>query len=399
MRGMVAMVVAGMALLSGCGVVQYRVSVRDDGVMAMPGAYVGPAVTIPGGIVYDPHTEKVTVLPMPEGEKNLTVSGMEWSSDGKRLLVVTWNQPEPQPKPEPVKGPTIAPPVTRLWVCDEKGKNWKELAGDASIVAMGHWSPDGKKVTFLSSDSALKMVDTESGEVTTVLEGALAFHAWEPGGNRLAVFRAELAESNGLDMVWMASLVTVSAGESAKAHATALVQGIPWVTWSNDGKSILFCAPKTQVELPMAEGTLAADRKRKLSEPMLFSMTVGSGETRQLSKKKILYAVESPDGKHIVFVESAGRGRTKVGVMNSDGRGARSLDEGVRTSENEVWAGVFAQPVWLSNTRVQYYQAEMVAGQPRGMVLAVDIDGKNKEDLGAKIVKLAEKVAGEQEKK
>jgi len=189
----------------------------------------------------------------------------------------------------------------------------------------------------------------------------------------------------------MMSLMTMEPGKTVEHQATFLTAGWPWVSWSRDGKRILFCAPEVQLALPLTRASKDEKLKEALLQPALFALTVETGEVKRLTKRMILYAVESPDGKHILFVEWVGPDKTHVGVMNPDGSEVKVLDEGVKVERDEIPGAVIVQPVWLSNTRVLYYKGEVwnrADNLPMDSLFAIDIDGKNREALGAKIMKL-----------
>ena len=373
MRSRIALVLAA-ALLGTCGCVitPYRVSVRGDGVMAMP-----------GGIIYDPRTETVRVLRAPGGE-DIKIYSMEWSPDGKKLLVL--DEAPPKEKRQPLDFGSGS--VAELRMCDENGQNWKLLHTGGSAPDIAHWHPDGKRVTFWTSEGDINSLDLETGKINTELEHASPFYAWQPAGERLAAFQ-------GSDVTttppFALTLVTASGGQELERRAFTLTAFWPWVSWSRDGKRILFCAPVATVSSPVVGKEATDDLVKKLSQPSLFSLVLETGQAARLTDRHIVYAEESPDGKHILFVEMVDAQKTRVGVMNPDGTGARVLDDGLSFDEKSgtgdpteaALNALLCQPVWLSNTRVQYY-----GGTPpdvsdvrdtKGM-WAIDIDGKNKED-------------------
>ena len=395
----VVMTIAGILGLSGCFLIPSPVSVRSDGVMAFP-----------NGVIYNPHTDKVMVLEGGEG----SIGAVMWSPDGKTLLVAKSVKEKPKPdagKPgEPKKWQLIHPTRTELWLCDEHGENWRRLTEVPGVlVVMGHWSPDGKMVSYTWTDEDqnhnLGAVNVETREIETLAEEVMPYHAWEPGGKRLAVFKCSREQEQQIGLAAM-TLAILEPGVDTQQLAIAVTTGIPWVTWSQDGKRLLFCVSNSKVQMPVMARALTDKEKLRLSEPALFSMSVVTGQTKQLSKRKILYAVESPDGKHILFVELAGKGKTQVGVMNADGTGTKVLDEGMVIPQIDMTDAeldgmargmVLIQPVWLSNTRVLYYRnySDSMDVTDLQAIRAIDIDGKNKEELGLKIKKMVEALAEE----
>jgi len=389
-RGLVWGVLAAVVVaLSGCHGMPSAVSVRGDGVMA-----------IPGGVIYDPANETVLVAKTAPGEE---IMGVAWSPDGKQIAVVKW---VPTEKPAPKEGEKPADEGTsgkrELWVCDEKWENWRVLVKDREVLMLGQWASNEEGVTFTVAEDdtcRLEGVNVATGEVMTLAKGVMPFHAIHPEGKGLAVWRAGPVLGGAEELgVRLMTLVTIDKeGEEGKSQATALAMGMLWVTWSRDGKRLLFTAAPVKVDLPLNKDGVSKTLLKQLEQPGLYAMEVETGKVKRLTRKTIAYAVESPDGKHILFTELDGKGKTKVGVMKSDGTGAKILDE-VKWSEKKgeegvaTLAAVLAQSVWLSNERVLYYKNKEVGTEAEWgvSVWAIDIDGKNKEDLWEKIEKLLE---------
>lgn len=390
MRTLTAVMLLAMAAtMAGCW--PRRVSVRSDGVL-----------TIPGGIIYDPRTEKVQGLKLPgDGD----ILGMEWSPDGKRLLLISWSG-----------GPGDGP----------HGYVWTEADGNFSEVKAGilpHWTPDGKGITYLAAEREepespmeLKVTDIETGKVTELLGDILPFYCWDPKGKVLAAF--ELVRSQEIDdsETGLAQLVLLKGGEKEKAQLVVAYSDYPWITWSKDGKTILFTAPL--ITLPLAIGDIGEAKKKLQNEVGLYAFNVEAKRVARLTDRRIGYAEYSPDGKHILFVELLAEEKTRVGVMNADGTGVVDLDEGTlqgegnptssstnadgtvtKTTDRDQFGAVVLQPVWLTNTRVQYFQHFPAGDAAFGGMRAIDIDGKNKEDLGAKIQKLVDALPKDEPKK
>ena len=372
MRAVLTMTLVVMVVaVAGCFPVRW--SVRDDGVAAIP---CGQQV-----IIYEPRKEKVEVITPPDSTGRVILS-VEWSPDGKRLLVVDTD----------IKGGNGE---ERCRIVSADGKDVKEVAKGASFA---HWTPDAEGVTFLikneAGDPVLNLMDVETGKTETLLDKTLPFYAVKPESEQLAAFQAAGDIEAGVAILYL-----VKSEKEKEPIAAVRYVNFPWVTWSRDGKKLLFTTLETK--LPEDLAGLDNEAKTKPSRKVaLYAIDTDSGKMSRLTRRNIGYGEYSPDGKHILFVELRGLDETNVGVMRSDGSGVRMLDDGKTLGSSDgPFGAANCQPVWLSNTRVQYYKDrdKNAKDSPDPAWWAIDIDGKNKEDLGAKIMKLIEALPKEKE--
>lgn len=382
MNRIVMAAIAGVlaAALVGC-VPPQRISVRKDGVMAIP---------LRGKVyIYDPRNEKLTVA-QPAGElaKMEMVRWADWSPDGKRLLI---------------GGDTgsIHNPVVEAQVGDADGTKFKKLLTlTDEAVYFAQWRPDGEAVSFAAfpyngDPGELREVDVLTGEEQVIMKNASLFHRWFPDkdAKTLATISVDPHATKDLERA-VGVLVNVQRDGHALALATIQAAGQPWLDVSPDGKSIIFCAPNEKT--PFLLGDKAAD----FAPPRLQKLTIEPARLQQLTNRDIGYAVYSPDGKHILFVELLAKDKTRIGVMNSDGSRVVNLDEGRTLCPPpsrlavDFWGAATFQPVWLSNQRVQYYKNPREDFKFDEEMWAVDINGNNKEDLGGKLRKLIDALPG-----
>jgi Tol biopolymer transport system component len=163
----------------------------------------------------DVGTRKKTVLKVPK--RHLVT---DWSPDGKWLLTTYFN---------PAKGKEGPPGMPRLHLVKPDGSASRALTAEPGF--MGRFSPDGKKVAYLSFGKGtrkfchhLSVVDVASGKSRRLTEELNAEHqgfCWSPDGRRLAYAWRRDEEPKG-DLETESFLVVVDAdGQNAKVLLTA----------------------------------------------------------------------------------------------------------------------------------------------------------------------------------
>ena len=124
--GVIALAIA----VAGC-VPPVRVSVRNDGVMAIP---------LEGKVyIYDPRTEKLKPVEPAGDPAKLKLRWAEWSPDGKRLLIEGLGGDGPDPK------------NAEIQVGDADGGNFKRLLRlEGEEICFLQWHPDGEFISFVA---------------------------------------------------------------------------------------------------------------------------------------------------------------------------------------------------------------------------------------------------------
>ena len=239
---------------------------------------------------------QVWVLPFADGgeARQLTdlpkdVEGLDWSPDGRRLVVVsTADSTEPEKKPDrkPEDGPApdtrlidtlsyqfngagfIHERFTRLWTVDAE-------SGAAELLTRGNhhdgdpqWSPDGRQIAFVSDRhpnpdlgwrSDIYVVDARGGGAPRQVSPgrgrqAWSSPAWSPDGRWIATIgardwrRGELSQSS----VWrirvrdgfaenLAEPSDLEAGAGMNSDLVGASVGPP--AWMGDGRWVVFAAP------------------------------------------------------------------------------------------------------------------------------------------------------------
>ena len=240
-----------------------------------------------------PGAVQVWLLPMEGGEaRQLTrlpqdVTDAAWSPDGRRLCLVS--AATRAEKREEKRGPDEPPErdarlidrlqymlndegfihdkAPNLWIADVPSGALRRLTSGRSRDEQPAWSPDGKRICFVSNRhpdadltwrSDLYMVDADGGPVVRVSGGRgdryFAHPAWSPDGRWIAAHGHRYpAGGASRDDVWRFRPRREDAGEDLTADSDLMVASAmgsdlfgfadPRLFWSGDGGSIIFAAP------------------------------------------------------------------------------------------------------------------------------------------------------------
>ena len=221
-------------------------------------------------------------------------------------------------------------------------------AGDSSEAYAEHdiaWSPDSKKLAFLSDKEASDQLQLYIAEVSghaarqlTHLTGFLASPSWSPDGKRLALLFTEnapraagplepMTPPSGLieQHIYEQRLTTVELATDQVRQASPADLYIYEYDWSPEGKSFVATA---------APG--AGDANWWTAQ--LCTLDVASGEVKVIYKPPLQIAQPhwSPDGKTIAFIggimSDEGSTGGDIYTIPAVGGEARDLTPGVKAS-------------------------------------------------------------------
>lgn len=268
--------------------------------------------------------------------------------------------------------------TSELWVIDPDGRNNHRVdaadAGESSPV----WSPGGDQLAFVGSKKdggdtkwQIRIHDAGSHDtrVVATLAGALSELAWSPDGSRIAFAMfvpsaaagsvAHLPESvlagGWLDKVHVSDqlvyrlngqgyvkkgythLFTVAVDRGTLTQVThgdyndAL--GGRNLTWSKDGKSLIFSAHRDD-----------ADPLHHFGRIQIYEVPAAGGEPRALTHGPGMHTAPtvSPDGKSVAYVGYTQQltgvlEQTHLYVMNRDGSGQRQVLQLDRDVSDPAW--------------------------------------------------------------
>lgn len=236
-----------------------------------------------------------------------------------------------------------------LEVADSDGHNPRVLYHSNFILMSPAWSPDGKKIAFVSYEkerSSVNVVDVASSraERITQFPGMNNAPAWSPDGRTLAV----VLSKDGSPKIY-----TVELGSK---RITRLTEGGGADTepcFSPDGRSIVF----------------TSDRGGK---PQIYRVTLASGQVDRLTFKGSYNAKPSlsPDGKNLITLHRDEGGLFNIAVHNL---GSGTLKVLTHSSLND-------SPTLAPNGMMVMFGSNEGG---RGVLGAVTLDGRLKMRLPA----------------
>lgn len=313
-----------------------------------------------------------------------TVSSPQISRDGKTVVyMMGWNDRMSDAM------------YSNLWMASVEGADQRPVTQGAFRDSMPRWSPDGKRLAYLSNRSGkpqihVRWMDTGQEAPITDLQEAPANIAWSPHGTWIAYTAHVPAKPSwSVNMTekpagakWAEPPIIVTRLHRRQDHEGLIKPGYTHVfvvpstggapreistgdydygapAWTPDGQWILTASHRVP------------DADYDLEGPEIYAISVRDGEVRQLTHRKGPddNPVPSPDGKKIAYTGYDFKRQsytvTHLYVMDADGGNPRqlaaALDRDVHT------------PVWSADSSEIYFAAE-----DHGMshLYRVKLDGK-----------------------
>jgi len=364
-----------------------------------------------------PGSTQVWLLPMDGGEaRQLTrlpedVGGLSWSPDGERLCIVSAaTEAEPKPKRRKPGDPPerdariidrlqymlngegfIYDKAPNLWIVDLAGGAPRRLTTGSSRDEDPQWSPDGKRICFVSDRHAdadltwrsdLYLIDASGGDIVRVTGGRgdrnFGLPAWSPDGRWIACIGNRLPVGGGSrDDVWRFRSQPEQEGENLSGESDLGVSAAlgsdlagtpsPHLFWAAGGGSILFAAP---TEGSYELWRVAADDRR------VERLTEG---THAITRP---HAVPVNDGMRVAAVRVAGQEAPDVVAFDlramSSRRPAPAKPHQLTDLMGETWSEVaIVRPVtrWheVDGRRIQgwFLEAPRRDGKPAPLVVEI----------------------------
>ncbi|MFO7974315.1 MAG: Tol-Pal system beta propeller repeat protein TolB [Candidatus Hydrogenedentota bacterium] len=204
-----------------------------------------------------------------------------------------------------------------IYIADYDGANMKQVTEHESISILPNFSPDGRKIAYLSYKDRypfLYVLDLESGEsrVLSKQVGLNVAPAWSPNGSQLAVVQSKEGNSE-------IYLVNVDGSNRRRLTDNKAVDTSP--AFDPTGTKIAF----------------VSDRGGRAQ---IYAMDVdGSNVTRLSYQGGSSYdPVWSPDGSKIAYVVLKGGEGFEIYVMKADGTDARRLTNSAGNNESPTWS-------------------------------------------------------------
>lgn len=184
-----------------------------------------------------------------------------------------------------------------LWTADlGEGKPPRRIVSANREDLSAHFSPDGRRIVFISSRSGENEVwvanadGTQPMRLTSMRAGVTGWPSFSPDGTRV------LFDSNQTGHYHLYTISAVG-GEPVQITSGNWTNGVG--RWSRDGKWIFFTSERT-------------------GKTQLWRMPATGGEPTQLTRQGARLGMESADG-HYVYFGKAGQGQTELWRVPKEG--------------------------------------------------------------------------------
>jgi dipeptidyl aminopeptidase/acylaminoacyl peptidase len=262
------------------------------------------------------------------------VSEYEWSPDGSRIAVVSHDPDADEGKPDSLRSKSPKPIVIdryafkrdgdgyldrrrdHVWIVDVNTRKAVQLTTGDFDDRQPRWSPDGKRIAFVSermdgdpdrfNNGDLFVVDATPGASPvklTTWTGPDAGPAWSPDGSKIAYLQGSEPQLSAYTQNTIA--IVPSTGGPARLVATALDRDVNQLVWSTDGTSLRFL--------------LGDDRAQHLAQVDVATGAV----TRVVDGRRVVTSYDvSPAGRVVI---NTGTAQRSAEVFAWDNRALRAL--------------------------------------------------------------------------
>ena len=249
-----------------------------------------------------------------------------WSPDGKRIVFMSNRDGHLRDDI-----PNIS--TYEIYVMDADGGNPQNLTNDLNDDRSPSWSPDGKRIAFVSDRDGFRkdlvityeiyVMDADGGNpqnLTNDLNNDRS-PSWSPDSKRIVFSSAR--DGNFIGEFGITSeIYLMDADGGNQQRLTENRQNDRSPVWSPDGKRIAF----------------SSDRKGDFENYEIYVMDADGGNQQKLTNNRFddRSPSWSPDGKRIVFYSNR-EGNYEIYVMDADGENLQNLVNNPHADVSPAW--------------------------------------------------------------
>ena len=254
----------------------------------------------------------------------------DWSPDGEQLaFVVDANTPE------------IEGAKRDIWISDADGSNSRQVFDceqPCDAAEFPAWSKDGKSIMFVtwehenkvSDGSLLRLLDLETGDVTTIAETTgpdyFSYPRWSADGRKVVAqvdTWSDITESSTLEYT---SVVVVDL-QASPASITAISESDEWANYPDwhPTEDLIVYSRRPQAHLDVAQNNLYSMRSDGGDPTLLVAHDADPG--RFLGAEQPTWM---PDGTGITFVRvpDSDYSQASMWAVDANGSNLRSFPDG-----------------------------------------------------------------------
>ena len=289
--------------------------------------------------------------------------------------------------------------TSSIWIVDIDGRNHQKLTSNINNESSPRWSPDGKRITFVSSSDDgngseiyIYWVDSKQYSVISQLNKSPSNLKWSPSGEYIGfsmfmtdnVLSLVTPPNNPKDANWAPPvritdrlkhesdgsgyidkgfnhLFYISADGGSPVQVTSESYNHKDFNWSKDSKKIIFSSNYTE------------NWEYDFRNSEMYSIKINGSSLTQLTKRKgpDYGGVFSPDGKKIAYLGFTDKVQTyqinKLYLMNADG----SAKKEIKTTLDRNMSSL----KWASDGKGLYFKYDNFGN---GKIGYISISGKTK---------------------